>query len=377
MKHLILVMTLGFFSFSINAQNVKEVSRDWTSFSQFLDVKSDTKKKFKVAASVKVETDDDSAWAGIWARVDNEGEEMGFFDNMGNRPIKSNEWKSYEVEGYIDADSRRLNFGGLCLYNGKFYFDNFELYIENEEGVMEVVEIDNSGFENVVSNGIIPNWSQGITKGKIVKVKEYNVSSNKDASNGDFSVLFEGSGIAPDTSGTIGNVEGASPQIGAMISMLEDLKSRVERTVSELSQYELDHLHDEKANRIGALIMHLAAAEKYYQVFTFEGRGFNEEEKIIWDDALSLDKAGRDKYKGHDVQYYLDIYSEVRAKTIEELKKRDDTWFEEMQPSYGISNHYCWFHVMEHQSSHLGQILFLKKRIPPEPKIKLEETIKN
>lgn len=377
MKYIILVILVSFFSFLINAQNIKEVSRDWTSFSQFLDIKSNIKKKFKVVASVKVETDDDSAWAGIWARVDNEGEEMGFFDNMGNRPIKSNAWKSYTVEGYIDADSRRLNFGGLCLYNGKFYFDNFELYIENEGGVMEVVEIDNSSFENVVSNGVIPNWSQGVAKGKIVKVKEYKVSSNKDASDGNSSVLFEGAGIKPDTSGIIGNVEGASPQIGAMISMLEDLKSRVERTVAELSQYELDHLHDERANRIGALIMHLAAAEKYYQVFTFEGRGFNEEEKKIWDDALSLDQAGRDKYKGHDVQYYLDIYTEVRAKTIEELKKRDDTWFEEMQPSYGISNHYCWFHVMEHQSSHLGQILFLKKRIPPEPKIKLEKRIKN
>lgn len=36
-------------------------------------------------------------------------------------------------------------------------------------------------------------------------------------------------------------------------------------------------------------------------------------------------------------------------------------------------NHYYWFHVMEHQSSHLGQILFLKKRIPPEPNIHLKD----
>ena len=54
-----------------------------------------------------------------------------------------------------------------------------------------------------------------------------------------------------------------------MISMLEDLKARVERIVKDLPQEHVDHLHDVKANRIGALIMHLAAAEAYYQKYTF------------------------------------------------------------------------------------------------------------
>mgnify|MGYP000365181186 CR=1 FL=1 len=190
-------------------------------------------------------------------------------------------------------------------------------------------------------------------------------------------MLIEGDGVEPRAKSVIGNVEDASPQIGAMISMLDDLKTRVEYTVQNMSQYEIDHLHDEKANRIGALIMHLAAAEAYYQVFTFEGRGFNEEEKKKWDVALNLGQTARDEFKGKDVQHYLDIYNEVRAKTIAELKKRDDKWFEEMQPSYGMSNHYAWFHVMEHQSSHLGQILFLRKRIPPETELKIPETIKD
>jgi len=123
--------------------------------------------------------------------------------------------------------------------------------------------------------------------------------------------------------------------------------------------------------------MHLAAAEKLYQLRTFEGRRFNDEEKEIWNDALRLDEGGRDKFKGYDVQYYLDIYNKVRQVTIEELKKRDDKWLEEIEPGFTYSNHYSWFHVMEHQSSHLGQILFLKKRIPPEPEIKLPEQIKN
>ncbi|WP_299890219.1 DinB family protein [uncultured Lacinutrix sp.] len=377
MKTIKCIILTCLLSIATHAQKeVKEISRDWTSFSQFLDIESKTKKKFKVIASVKVDTEDKQAWAGVWARVDNK-EETGFFDNMGDRPVKINEWKSYTVEGVIDENSKRLNFGGLCLMNGKFYFDNYKLFIENDKGVLEEVPVDNFSFETSFSNNVIPKWNQGISKGKTVKVKEYKVTTTADAVEGNSALLIEGSGIKPTSDGTIGNVEGASPQIAAMISMLEDLKERVERRVKNMSQYEIDHLHDEKANRIGALIMHLAAAEKFYQVFTFEGRMFNEEEKKKWDVALNLDQGGRDEFKGHDVQYYLDIYNEVRAKTIEELKKRDDKWFQEIQPAYGWSNHYCWFHVMEHQSSHLGQILFLAKRIPPEAELKLPENIKD
>ncbi|WP_346882756.1 DUF664 domain-containing protein [uncultured Algibacter sp.] len=371
MKKSIFLILVLIICLNIKAQEVKTVSRDWTSFRQQLDIVSGKEKKFKVVASVKVETEDESAWAGVWARVDNKDSENGFFDNMRDRPIKSNVWKKYTIEGSFDSNAKQLNFGGICSSNGKFYFDNFKLFLENDKGDYAVVEIDNSSFEKEVIDGVIPRWSQGISKGEIVKVKEFKIKSNTDSVEGRLSIMIEGSGIKPNIT-TIG-AEGASPQIGAMISMLEDLKSRVERQVMNMSQYEIDYLHDKKANRIGALIMHLAAAEAYYQVFTFQGRSFNEEEKKKWSMALNLGEDARKKFKNHDVQYYLDIYNEVRAKTIEELKKRNDKWFEEIQPSYGLSNHYCWFHVMEHQSSHLGQILFLQKRIPKEPKLSVPQ----
>jgi Protein of unknown function (DUF664) len=376
MKKIILLVVLSLYSI-VNAQQAKLISRDWTSFTQTLAIESKSKKKFKVEASVKLVTNDKLAWAGVWARVDTKNEEDGFFDNMRDRPIKSNVWQTYLVEGTIDANSKSLNFGGICLNNGQFYFDSFKLFIENDKGVLELVEMYNSSFEEKVTNDIIPKWSQGIAKDKVVKVKEYNVTTSADKVDGKYALLIEGKGIKSKEKGKIGSVEGASPQIGAMISMLDDLKDRVESQVKNMSQYELDYLHDEKANRIGSLIMHLAAAESYYQVFTFENREFNDDEKKKWQVALDLDKGGRDEFKGHEVQYYLDIYNEVRAKTIAELKKRDDVWFEEVQQRYGWSNHYCWFHVMEHQSSHLGQILFLKKRIPPKPEMKLEHRIKN
>lgn len=376
MKKIILLLVLFIYTTS-NSQNVKEVSSEWTSFTQSLSIESEAKKKFKIEASVKVISDEEHAWAGLWVRVDNKTEGYDFFDNMRDRPIKSNDWQTYTIEGTIDENSKTLNFGGLCLYNGQFFFDDFKLFIENDKGVLEAVKVFNGDFEKKVENGIIPKWTQGVSKGKNIKVKEYKTTSTEDKVEGKLAILIEGKGIVYKDTRKIKPVEDASPQIGTLIAMLENLKNRVEYQVKNMSQYELDYLHDEKANRIGSLIMHLAAAEKYYQVYTFENREFNEEEKKIWQVPFDLDQGGRDELRGHDAQYYLDIFNEVREKTIAELKKRDDAWLMEVHKKSGMNNFFGWFHVMEHQSSHLGQILFLKKRIPPEPEVKLEQSIKN
>jgi hypothetical protein len=71
----------------------------------------------------------------------------------------------------------------------------------------------------------------------------------------------------------ITSAKGYSNDIG-VVSMLEDLKRRVTRTVASLSVAETDFLLDDKAKRVGAMIYHPAATEKYDQRYTFEGRGY-------------------------------------------------------------------------------------------------------
>ncbi|MBN4047017.1 DinB family protein [bacterium AH-315-P13] len=157
--------------------------------------------------------------------------------------------------------------------------------------------------------------------------------------------------------------KGFTPQIGVIVSMLNDMSNRVERTVKDLSVAEIDFLLDENANSIGALIMHLAATEKFYQVYTFENRELNKDEEE-WSIAMSMGKKTQEKYNGKDVKHYLEVFKKVRKKTLEYLKERDDEWLSQVPEGYRMNNHWAWFHVMEHQSSHLGQILLLKKRIP-------------
>ncbi len=167
----------------------------------------------------------------------------------------------------------------------------------------------------------------------------------------------------------IGPKEGYTPLIGTLVSMLNYNRNTVVRLVQSMSMAELDHLHDGHANTIGALIMHLGATDKFYQINTFEGRQeFNAEEQKEWGAAMELDDKGRQEIKGHDVQYYLDKIKAVRERTLALLKEKDDNWLLAVDPEWSkkepINTFWKWFHVCEHESNHRGQIAFLKSRLP-------------
>jgi uncharacterized damage-inducible protein DinB len=168
----------------------------------------------------------------------------------------------------------------------------------------------------------------------------------------------------------IGPIQGYSPQVGTLVSMLNYNRHTVVEAVKTLTKSEIDYLHDAKSNTIGALIMHLGATEKYYQINTFEGRDdFNDAEKKIWGAAMNLGDEGRKTIKGQEVQYYLDLIKEVRERTLTELKSKDDNWLATIDPKWStaenpLNTYWKWFHVCEHESNHRGQISWLKSRLP-------------
>lgn len=172
-----------------------------------------------------------------------------------------------------------------------------------------------------------------------------------------------------DNSLVIGPVEGYSPQIGILVSMLNYNRATIVQTVAKLNAQQLDYLHDAKSNTIGALVLHLGAVDKFYQINTFEGRqDFSDAEKKEWGAAMELGDVGRQQIKGHDAKYYLDKIEEVRQKTLSELKKKDDKWLLAVDPEWSkerpVNTYWKWFHVCEHESNHRGQITWLKGRLP-------------
>ncbi len=173
----------------------------------------------------------------------------------------------------------------------------------------------------------------------------------------------------PDLS-VIGPKPGYSPQIGTLVSMLTWVMPGVTGPVKGLTQPQLDYLFDANANSIGALLLHLAATETYYQMNTFDNKEWDswpDEVKKKWDPAMDLGDAGRKSIKGHDVDYYLNALHETRERSLAEFRKRDDAWLMSIDADWGWgrTNNYCkWFHVCEHISHHAGQIALLAKRVP-------------
>jgi uncharacterized damage-inducible protein DinB len=136
--------------------------------------------------------------------------------------------------------------------------------------------------------------------------------------------------------------------------------------VKGLTVDQLDHLVDQKANSIGALLFHIGAVEVGYQAHTFFGRGMDADEMREWGAGIELTGGVHREAQGHPLEYYAARLERVRATTLEELARRDDTWLDE-RATFGqgqqVNNYFKWFHVFEDELNHRGQIRWLRKRL--------------
>lgn len=166
------------------------------------------------------------------------------------------------------------------------------------------------------------------------------------------------------TSLRIEPLPGYAPTIGRLVSMLTYSRLTLLAAVEGLSQPELDHLHDAQSNSIGALLAHVAAVERWYQVLTFEDREPSAEEVAPWLAALDLGDEGRRQLKGRELPWYLNALAETRRATLAAFTARSDTWLEEpLAASPNVNAHWAWFHVAEDEISHRGQIRWLRARL--------------
>lgn len=147
--------------------------------------------------------------------------------------------------------------------------------------------------------------------------------------------------------------------------MLTYVRSTTLAAVEGLTIAELDHLHDAESNSIGALLTHMAAVERSFQVLTFEDRVLLPEENERYSTALKLGANGRLLLRGHDLEHYLDELAAIRRVTLQSLAARDDDWLERaVSNAPKINAHWVWFHVAEDEVNHRGQIRWLRSRLP-------------
>ena len=156
---------------------------------------------------------------------------------------------------------------------------------------------------------------------------------------------------------------GYTPTIGRLVGILSYARQTTLNAVNGLTVAQLDHLHDESSNSIGALLAHMAVVDRGYQILTFDERAPTASEKAEWEPALTLGAEGRRLLRGRSLDHYLHDLSEVRRITLDGLAARDDAWLERtLSAAPAMNAHWAWFHVAEDEINHRGQIRWLRAR---------------
>lgn len=164
----------------------------------------------------------------------------------------------------------------------------------------------------------------------------------------------------------IKETEGFSPKIGELASMLDYTRAVTLEDVKGLSTEQLDFLADGSSNSIGALLLHMAAVESIHQIIAFENRDLTKQELKRWLVPFELGDNARSAICNQPLEYYIGELAAVREKTLALMKSVEDDWlYEEGQYYNGVTynKYYLWFHVVEDETSHRGQIRMLKRML--------------
>jgi len=86
-------------------------------------------KQIRFKAAVRTGSTGNQGQAQLWMRVDRMAGAMGFFENMGDRPITSPQWGYFEIVGDIEEDAKALSFGVLLLGRGSVWADDVSIEI--------------------------------------------------------------------------------------------------------------------------------------------------------------------------------------------------------------------------------------------------------
>ncbi|QDP42233.1 DUF664 domain-containing protein [Radiobacillus deserti] len=161
-------------------------------------------------------------------------------------------------------------------------------------------------------------------------------------------------------------MDGYTPQIGHLVSMMDYARYTTLDAVKGLTTEQLDYIPNKDGNSIGALLLHMAAVEFGFQIELFDKRKPNKQEIEAWGAAYQIGDKGRKTIKGYPLEFYINKLEEVRYRTLEEFKKRTDEWlYEEALWDNNVSNNYfIWFHTFEDEINHRGQIRIIKKMLP-------------
>ena len=101
----------------------------------------------RLRARARVSAGDSSGSGALWLRVDRPNQQMGFFDNMDDRPIREAKWREYTIEGQVADDAAGIAFGMMASGAATADFDSVELETRGADGTWSAVPLSDGGFE--------------------------------------------------------------------------------------------------------------------------------------------------------------------------------------------------------------------------------------
>jgi len=174
-------------SIRVNRDSKVDEASGFGNLRMSLDAEKYRGKEIKYTGWVKLKKNSKGT-GHLWLRVDKIDKTLGFFNNMDENPITSNEWKPYEIVGEVDANATNIALGCFIKEKGTMYVDDIHLYYKDNAEWIEI-PIKNNGFEadSIGEKNEQSEWS-GKSKGYT-----YNVSNTENTEGNRCAVVaYEG-----------------------------------------------------------------------------------------------------------------------------------------------------------------------------------------
>lgn len=133
-------------SIRVNKNSIIDESSSFGNLMTSVDPDKYIGKEIKLSGWAKLEPNSKGT-GHFWLRVDKEDKTRCFFDNMDADPIKSAEWKHYEIIGEVCDLSSKIVLGSFLKGNGTLVIDDVMLSFKEGAEWVEI-PIKNSDFES-------------------------------------------------------------------------------------------------------------------------------------------------------------------------------------------------------------------------------------
>jgi uncharacterized damage-inducible protein DinB len=165
----------------------------------------------------------------------------------------------------------------------------------------------------------------------------------------------------------IGPGPGRAPRLETLASELASSRRYLVQATRDLDANALQAVPSTGVNSIGMLLVHIAAAERMFQLLTGENRRFGEDvaEFVPFERAFEFRE---DPLRGEGVAAYHAHLAQVREGTRTLFSERDDAWLDEPRTFAGrpSNTRYFWLHLLMDEARHTGQIILLRKYLLPD-----------